>query len=75
MDKRQKRLIKQIEGLRKQAEKHKEKLETKRGKKDTTHDYWKVEIEEDKRQADEKEEILEKLKGKRRLKKRIADTE
>jgi len=62
MDKRQKRLIKQIEGLRKQAEKHKEKLKTKKGKKDTTHDYWKAEIEEYERQADEKEEILKKLK-------------
>ena len=64
MAKRKKRLIKQIEGLKKQAEKHREKLEFEKGEKDTTHDYWKTEIEEYEKQVDEKEESLKKLKNK-----------
>ncbi len=64
MSKREKRLIKQVEGLRKQAEKHREKIETEKGRKDTTRDYWKAEIEEYEKQADEREEILEKLRKK-----------
>ncbi len=53
-----------MEGLRKQAEKHREKLEIEKGRKDTTHDYWKAEIQEYEKQANKKEKILEKLKKK-----------
>lgn len=63
MAKRKKRLIKQIEGLKKQVEKHKEKLETESGRKDTTHDYWEAEIEGFEKRKKEREEILRKLKG------------
>lgn len=63
MAKRKKRLIKQIEGLKKQVETHKEKLETESGRKDTTHDYWEVEIEGFEKRKKEREEILMKLKG------------
>lgn len=59
MAKRKKRLIKQIEGLRKQVEKHKEKLESEKGRKDTTKDYWMMEIEEYEKQAVEREKLLE----------------
>ena len=38
--KRDKRLKKQEEGLLKQAEMHRIKVETQKGRKDTTHDYW-----------------------------------
>lgn len=64
MGKREKRLIKQIESLKKQAEKHRKKIETEKGRKDTTHDYWRAEIEEYEKQADERKEILGKLKKK-----------
>ena len=63
MTKRKKRLMKQIDGLRRQAEKHKEKIETEEGRKDTTHDYWKVEIKEYEKQAEERESMLKKLKS------------
>jgi len=59
---RKKRLMKQIDGLMKQAEKHKEKIETE---KDTTPTYWAGEKERYERQAEERAEILKKLKGKR----------
>jgi len=45
MAKRKKRLEKQIKGLRKQIEKHKEKLENEAGRKETTPEYWRGEIE------------------------------
>lgn len=45
MVKRKKRIEKQIEGLRKIRDEHKEKLKNEDGNKDTTHDYWKKEIE------------------------------
>ena len=45
MGKRDKRLKKQIEGIERQIELHLEKLRTESGEKDTTHDYWRKEIE------------------------------
>ena len=42
MGKREKRLEKQKKGLLEQAEKHKRKLESEPGEKDTTHEYWKT---------------------------------
>ena len=45
MGKREKRLKKQIEGMERQIKLHLEKLATEEGKKDTTHDYWRKEIE------------------------------
>lgn len=45
MDKRKKRLQKQIEGIEKQIERHLEKLRMEKGRKDTTHEYWRKEIE------------------------------
>ncbi len=62
MVKREKRLEKQIQGLKEQIEKHREKLRTEKGRKDTTHDYWKKEIENFEEQVEEREEILDKLK-------------
>jgi len=61
MVKRKKRLIKQVIGLLKQAEKHRLKIETEPGRKDTTHDYWKREIIEFEKRAKERAEKLEKL--------------
>ena len=61
MAKREKRLKKQIEGLAKQIEKHKNKIENEKGNKDTTHDYWKGEIERFKIQKEKRGEILKKL--------------
>ncbi|MBU1136546.1 MAG: hypothetical protein ABIG37_02395 [Nanoarchaeota archaeon] len=62
MPKRKKRLEKQIIGLEKQSEKHKEKIKTEEGEKDTTHDYWKREIEEFEKRKREREIMLKKLK-------------
>ena len=66
MGKREKRLIKQIESLKAQAEKHREKIKVEKGKKDTTPEYWKTEAEEYERQAKEKEEILKRLRKTKR---------
>jgi len=59
--KRKKRLIKQIKGLEKQAEKHKLKKEAEKGKLDTTPKYWEKEIEIYERQVKEKQEMLKKM--------------
>lgn len=64
MAKREKRLKKQICGLEKQIEKHKNKIRSERGNKDTTHDYWKGEIERFKIQKKKREEILKKIEEK-----------
>lgn len=64
MAKRSKRLKKKILGLRKQKEKHKIKLETEEGRKDTTPDYWEKEIKQFQKQIDITEEKLKKLKEK-----------
>ena len=55
--KRRKQVEKKIEGLKRQIDKHEEKIKTMAGRKDTTHDYWKKEIarmEEEKRELEEK---------------------
>jgi len=45
MDKRQRKQIKKrIEGIRKEIEKHKEKIRSFSVSKDTTKDYWEKEI-------------------------------
>ncbi|MBT3405315.1 hypothetical protein HN832_00500 [archaeon] len=62
MVKREKRLEKQIQGLKKQIEKHKEKLINEFGRKDTTHDYWKKEIKQFEEQVEEREKMLDKLR-------------
>lgn len=59
--KRKKRLIKQEQGLLKQAEKHREKIETEKGRKDTTHEYWEKEVKRYEEQAKERAKLLEKL--------------
>ena len=46
MGKREKRLKKQEESLLKQAEKHRIKAETEKGRKDTTRRYWLEEAED-----------------------------
>ena len=66
MGKREKILEKQKKGLLEQAEKHKRKLESEPGEKDTTHEYWETEIERFKKRAKEREEMLEKLKRKKK---------
>ena len=44
MKSRKKQLRKRIAGLLKQIERHKKLVMTKRGRLDTTRDYWKKEI-------------------------------
>jgi len=43
--KRRKQIEKKIEGLEAQKEKHKQKILTLQGRKDTTHDYWQKEVD------------------------------
>ena len=64
MAKRKKRLEKQYFGLLRQVKKHKQKLKQETGRKDTTHDYWKKEIEGFAKQAKERVKFLEKKKKK-----------
>jgi len=63
MAKRKKRLIKQEMGLLKQAERHREKIESEPGKNDTTHEYWEREIDRFERRARERRDKLKKLGG------------
>ena len=37
---------KRIESVQKQIEEHKEKIQKEKGRKDTTKDYWKKEVDE-----------------------------
>ena len=64
MASREKRLKKQEQGLLKQAEEHRIKVETMDGRKDTTKDYWLGEAERFEKRAKERAKMLEKLKGK-----------
>ena len=66
MAKREKRLKRQEESLLKQAEEHRIKVETEPGKKDTTPAYWLSEAERYERQAEERAELLRKLKKKKK---------
>jgi len=51
---------KRIESIQKQVEKHEEKIQTEEGRKDTTKDYWKKEIDEKfLKQIDKDNEYLE----------------
>ena len=51
---------KRIEATEKQIEKHNEKIEKEKGRKDTTKDYWKKEIDEKfEKQIEEDKEYLE----------------
>ena len=55
---------KRIEGTKKQIEKHEEKIKKEKGRKDTTKDYWKKEIDEKfLKQIEEDEEYLEEKDG------------
>ncbi len=65
MAKRKKRLEKQIIGLEKQIEKHQKKLENEAGRKSTTKEYWRGEIERFEEQKKEREALLGKLKNKK----------
>lgn len=60
MTKRVKRLIKQREGLLEQAMKHQQKIETEKGRKNTTHEYWRGEMERFRKQAEERDKLLKK---------------
>jgi len=51
-----------------QANKHKIKLETGPGNKDTTPEYWETEIERFKKRAEQREEMLERLRKKKNKK-------
>jgi hypothetical protein len=64
MASREKRLEKQKEGLLKQAEKHRIKVETLKGNKDTTHDYWLKEAARFEERAKQRQALLDKLKNK-----------
>ena len=66
MVKRKTRLEKQKKGLLEQANKHRIKLETESGNKDTTPEYWEAEIERFKKRAKQREEMLEKLDKKKK---------
>ncbi len=48
--------------LLRQAERHRLKIQTEPGRKDTTHEYWKKEILGFERRAKERTRLLNKLK-------------
>ena len=51
---------KRVESVKQQIEKHEEKIEKEKGRKDTTKDYWRKEIDEKfLKQIDDDEEYLE----------------
>ena len=51
---------KRVNAIEKQIEKHEDKIEHENGRKDTTKDYWKREIDEKfSKQMEEDEEYLE----------------
>ncbi|MBI2631661.1 hypothetical protein HYW75_01525 [Candidatus Pacearchaeota archaeon] len=61
MKKLRKKRIKSIEN---QIEKHEEKIKSEKGRKDTTKDYWRKEIDEKfLKQIDEDENYLEEYDG------------
>ena len=65
MTKRIKRLMKQKKSLLEQVRKHQQKIETEKGKKDTTHEYWEGEKERFLKQAEERAKLIRKLSKKR----------
>ncbi|MFH1249038.1 MAG: hypothetical protein V1660_02710 [archaeon] len=64
MPNRKKRLKKQMKGLLKQAEKHKIKAETQKGRNDTTKEYWIGEADRFEEREKQRAEMLKKLKKK-----------
>lgn len=68
MASREKRLRKQTDGLLKQAKKHRMKIETMEGEKDTTHEYWLKEAERFEERARQRQAMLDKLEDKDREK-------
>ena len=66
MVKRKKRLIKAIEGIKKQIDLHENKIEEKKTKLDTTEKYWEKEIYKLEEQEQRKNIQLEKLLKKRK---------
>ncbi len=66
MVKREKRLKRQEESLLKRAKEHRIKAETEPGNKDTTPSYWLSEAEIYEKQAEERAEMLKKLKEKKK---------
>jgi len=62
MAKREKRLEKQEQGLLEQAEKHRIKAETLKGRKYTTKEYWLKEAERFEQRAKERAKLLENLR-------------
>ena len=65
MGKREKRLKEQQEGLLKQAQKHRLKAETEKGRKDTTQGYWIGEAERFEERASQRADVLRKQRKKR----------
>ena len=65
--------MKQERGLLEQAEKHREKIETEAGKKDTTHEYWKREKERFEKRARERKEMLERFEKRARERKEMLE--
>jgi hypothetical protein len=54
---------KRIKSIEKQIEEHEDKIEHEKGRKDTTKDYWKKEIDEKfSKQIEEDEEYLDENK-------------
>ena len=52
--------VRRIPSIRKQIEKHEEKIKVEKGRLDTTKDYWKKEIDEKfLKQIEDDEEFLE----------------
>ena len=60
MVKREKRLKKAIESLKKQMQVHSKKLEQEEGRKDTTKDYWIKEIKKFEKEIEKKKKELKK---------------
>lgn len=56
--------MKRIESIQKQVEKHEDKIINEKGRKDTTKDYWKKEIDEKfLKQIEKDEQFLEENNG------------
>lgn len=58
MVKREKRLKKAIESLERQKQIHLQKIEIEEGRKDTTKDYWRKELEKFEREIEKKKRKL-----------------
>lgn len=65
MAKRKKRLEKEIEGIKRQIEKHKEKIEKFGHEKDYLPEYWMTQIESFEKRKKDREEKLKKMDKKK----------